>query len=284
MTAVLRTIAEAREWLRAERGAGRTLGLVTTLGALHEGHASLFRRARAECERVAISIFVNPTQFGAGEDYQRYPRTWDGDLALAGNEGMDVVFAPSAEEMYPGTGEITVDPGRLGGVLCGASRPGHFGGVLTVVAKLFHILPADRAYFGQKDAQQLLLIQRMAAELNVPIEIVACPTVREPDGLALSSRNRYLSHEERSRATVLYRALRSAEALLTSGVTDAARIENEMQRMIRSTSGAELDYARVVDRGTLESPGAIDREVLAAVAVWFGETRLIDNLLIAPRS
>jgi pantoate--beta-alanine ligase len=178
--------------------------------------------------------------------------------------------------------EISVDPGRLGEVLCGASRPGHFRGVLTVVAKLFHILPADRAYFGRKDAQQLLLIQRMVAELNFPIEIIPCPTVREPDGLAASSRNRYLTPEERSRATILYRSLRGAESMVSSGVRDAGRVEQEMQRMIRSTSGATLDYARVVDCRTLEPAGTIDREVLAAVAVRFGNTRLIDNLSIAP--
>jgi pantoate--beta-alanine ligase len=284
MTVVLRTIAEAREWVRKERAEGKSLGLVPTMGALHDGHVSLFRRARAECQRVAVSIFVNPTQFGPGEDYQRYPRTWEADLAVAQRENMDAIFAPGVTEMYPSTGQIMVDPGRLGEVLCGAARPGHFRGVLTVVAKLFHILPADRAYFGQKDAQQLLLIQRMVAEHNYPIEIVPCPTVREPDGLALSSRNRYLSPADRASATVLYRALHCAEALLGGGVSDAARIENEMQRMIHSTPGAELDYARVVDRSTLESPGTIDREVLAAVAVRFAKTRLIDNLFIAPRS
>jgi pantoate--beta-alanine ligase len=284
MTAVLRTIAEAREWLRAERDAGGTLGLVPTLGALHEGHASLFRRARADCDRVAISIFVNPIQFGPGEDYQRYPRTWEDDLALAAREGMDAIFAPTVEQMYPHASQITVEPGKLGERLCGASRPGHFRGVLTVVAKLFHILPADRAYFGQKDAQQLLLIQRMVTELNFPMEIVPCPIVREPDGLALSSRNRYLNPQERIAARVLHRALRSAEALLASGVTDSVRLEDEMLRMIRSAPGAELEYARVVDCETLESPDAIDRRVLALVAVRFGKTRLIDNLLIAPRS
>ena len=282
MSLVLRTIREAREWVGIERGAGKTLGMVPTLGSLHEGHASLFRRARAECDRVAVSIFVNPTQFGPGEDYQSYPRTWEMDLAMAQEEGIDAVFAPGVEEMYPETGEISVDPGRLGEVLCGASRPGHFRGVLTVVAKLFHILAADRAYFGRKDAQQLILIQRMVAALNIPIDIIPCPTVRESDGLALSSRNRYLSPEERSRASVLYRSLQCAESLLSSGVRDAGQLELLMQRMIRETPGADLDYARVVDAGTLEPLGTIDREVLAAVAVRFGKTRLIDNLLVTP--
>ena len=283
MTVVLPTIADARRWVKTERDAGRTLGLAPTLGALHEGHASLFRRARAECHRVAISIFVNPTQFGAGEDYERYPRTFESDRAMAQQEGVDAIFAPDVKEMYPSPGEVMVDPGRLGEVLCGASRPGHFRGVLTVVAKLFHILPADRAYFGQKDAQQLVLIQRMVAEHNFPVEIVACPTVREPDGLALSSRNRYLSDQERSNATILYHALRCAESMLYRGVREGARLEHEMQQMICATPGAELDYARVVDRSSLQPAGIIDREVLAAVAVRFGKTRLIDNLLIAPK-
>ena len=286
MIAVLRTIADAREWIRAERDAGRTLGLVPTLGALHEGHASLFRQARAECDRVAISIFVNPSQFAAGEDYERYPRTWESDMAVAQREGVDAVFAPTVEEMYPGSGEVTVDPGKLGEVLCGAARPGHFRGVLTVVAKLFNILQPDRAYFGQKDAQQLVLIRRMVEDLNLSVEIVACPTVREPDGLAVSSRNAYLTPEQRACATVLYQALLCAEGMLYKGVFDAAQIEQEMARMIEATPGAQLEYARVVDARTLAPAGIIDpagkRDVLALVAVRFGNTRLIDNLFLAP--
>jgi pantoate--beta-alanine ligase len=282
MTVVLRTIPEARDWVQFGRRAKNTMGLVPTLGALHEGHASLFRRARANCDRVVISIFVNPTQFGEGEDYHRYPRSWEADLAVAQREGIDAVFAPSVEEMYPSSGEITVDPGKLGDVLCGASRPGHFRGVLTVVAKLFHIVAADRAHFGRKDAQQLILVQRMVAEHNFPIEIVPCPTVREPDGLALSSRNQYLSPQERANATVLYKSLRCAEAMLLSGVRDPGRLEQEMQRLIKATPGADLDYARVVDRRSLKSPDVIDREVLAALAVRFGKTRLIDNRFLVP--
>jgi pantoate--beta-alanine ligase len=288
MIAVLDTIAAAREWMRGQRAAGHRLGLVPTMGALHEGHASLLRRARAECDGVVISIFVNPTQFGPAEDFERYPRAMDADRALAEREGVDAIFAPSVREMYPGEQEITVDPGRLGEVLCGASRPGHFRGVLTVVAKLFHILPVERAYFGQKDAQQLILIRRMAAEHNFPIDIVGCPIVREPDGLALSSRNRYLSAEERANATVLYRSLRCAETMLHNGTRSAERLEQEMARMIEATPGAQLDYVRVVDARTLEPAGIIDhvgkREVLALVAVRFGKTRLIDNLLMAPQS
>src|SRR5262245_242983 len=225
MITVLRTIAEARRWVRDERGAGRSLGLVPTLGALHEGHASLFRRARSECDRVAMSIFVNPLQFGPGEDYERYPRPFENDLAIAEKEGVDAVFAPGEKEMYPRGATLFVEPGPLGDVLCGASRPGHFRGVLTAVAKLFQIMHPDRAYFGQKDAQQLLLIQRMVAEHNFPLDIVACPIVREPDGLAVSSRNQYLTPEERKHATVLYQALSSAEDQYREGIFDAARIE-----------------------------------------------------------
>jgi pantoate--beta-alanine ligase len=281
-TTVLSTISDARRWVREERSAGRTLGLVPTLGALHEGHLSLFRRARAACDRVVVSIFVNPLQFGAGEDFERYPRPFEKDLALTEKEGVDAVFAPDAADMYPAGAAIVVESGKLGEVLCGASRPGHFRGVLTVVAKLFNILQPDRAYFGQKDAQQAILIRRMVEELNFPVALEVGPTVREPDGLALSSRNAYLSPVERQNATVLYRSLRSAETMLHSGIRDGALLEQEMQRMIGETPGAELDYARAVDQSTLEPAGIIDRVVLAAVAVRFGKTRLIDNLLIEP--
>jgi pantoate--beta-alanine ligase len=281
---VLRRISDARQWVQEQRRAPPSLGLVPTMGALHEGHLSLFRLARATCERVAISIFVNPLQFGPGEDYERYPRPFEQDLALAEKEGVDAVFVPDAAEMYPAEAAILVEPGKLGEVLCGASRPGHFRGVLTAVAKLFHILEPDRAYFGQKDAQQVVLIRRMVEELNFPVSIEAGPTVRELDGLALSSRNAYLLPEQRQSATVLYRALRCAEALLHRGVQEGGCLEQEMQRMIRETPGAELDYARVVDPRTLEPVSTIDRTALAALAVRFGKTRLIDNLLIAPQS
>ena len=282
MTLVLRNIPAARQWVREARNSGQSLGLVPTMGALHEGHRSLFRRARAACGRVAISIFVNPAQFGPGEDFERYPRTFEGDLAMAEQEGVDAVFHPEPGEMYPDPLLVTVHPGKLGKSLCGPFRPGHFRGVATVVAKLFHILEPDRAFFGQKDAQQAVMIQRMVRDLNFPVAIEICPTVREPDGLAMSSRNRFLSPAERARATALYRSLCRAESLLRSGVKDAARLEQAMQTMIRAVEGAELDYASVVDARTLEPVSIIDREVLAAVAVRFGKTRLIDNLFLAP--
>jgi pantoate--beta-alanine ligase len=284
MPLVLHTIAEARRWVGEQRRSGSTLGLVPTMGALHEGHLSHFRRARAECDRLVISIFVNPLQFGPAEDFQRYPRPFEKDLALAEAEGVDAIFNPSVEEMYPSGQAVTVDPGRMGEVLCGASRPGHFRGVLTVVAKLFNILQPDRAYFGQKDAQQAILIRCMVDELSFPVGIVVGPTVREPDGLALSSRNQYLTPEQRSQAAVLYRSLRCAEAMLHGGQRDAAQLEQELRRLIEVTPGAVLDYARVVNPVTLEPAYTVDGEVLAAVAVRFGSTRLIDNLLIAPKS
>ena len=284
MTLVLPTIPEARKWVERQRLAGKTIGFVPTMGALHEGHLSLFRRARATCDQAAISIFVNPLQFGAGEDYELYPRDRERDLALAGKEGMDVAFCPEVGEMVPAPLEMTVDPGRLAETLCGPFRPGHFQGVATIVAKLFHIMQPHRAFFGQKDAQQAVIIRKMVADLNIPVTIELCSTVREPDGLAMSSRNSYLSPDERANATVLYRALRHAESLLRSGMRDASCLEQEMQRMIRAVPGAVLDYARVVDPATLVSAGVADCEVLAAVAVRFGSTRLIDNLLIAPRS
>ena len=280
MTVVLRTIPAAREWVQQQRLVGKTIGLVPTMGALHEGHLSLFRRARAACDQAAISIFVNPLQFGAGEDYQQYPRNLQRDLALAGQEGIDVAFCPEASEMVPAPLETAVDPGRLGDTLCGPFRPGHFRGVATIVAKLFHIMQPHRAFFGQKDAQQSVIIRKMVSDLNIPVKIEVCPTVREPDGLAMSSRNSYLSPDERVNAAVLYRALRHAESSLRSGVRDASCLEQEMHQMIRAIPGAQLDYARVVDQDTLEDIRQISGPVLAAVAVRFGKTRLIDNLIL----
>ena len=282
MTVVLSTIPAAGQWVRAERFTGKTIGLVPTMGALHAGHQSLFRRGRQRCDRVIASIFVNPLQFGPGEDYDHYPRDFDRDLALAKREGLDAVFHPEAHEMYAQPPEITVAPGRLGEPLCGVTRPEHFRGVTTIVAKLLNILQPDVAFFGQKDAQQAIIVQRMVEDLNFPVAIEVCPTVREPDGLAISSRNLYLSAEERVRATVLYQALRRAETLIRSGVREAARLEREMQAVIRAMPGVELDYARVVDRQTLQDVQEVTGEVLVAVAARLGKTRLIDNLMVVP--
>ncbi|MBI4465711.1 MAG: pantoate--beta-alanine ligase [Acidobacteria bacterium] len=284
MTVVLRTIRATRQWVKAERVAEKTIGLIPTMGALHEGHLSLVRRARARCHSTVVSIFVNPLQFGAGEDYGRYPRVFAHDLSLLEREGVNAVFHPEPQEMYPRSPSITVSPGKLGEPLCGASRPGHFTGVATVVAKLFNIVQPDYAFFGQKDAQQAVVVQRMVEDLDFPIEIEVCPTVREPDGLALSSRNSYLSAEERSRATVLYRALQRIESLARSGMHDPVQLEQKMQEIIGSAPGAELEYARVVNPQNLEPVQHVDGPVLAAVAVRFGKTRLIDNMTIVPDS
>ncbi len=282
MTVVLETIAVARQWVRRERSAGKSIGLVPTMGAFHEGHLSLIRRARERCDRVVVSVFVNPLQFSEGEDVERYPRDFRRDLALAKQERVDALFHPAAEEMYREAQRITIQAGRLGEALCGPSRPGHFTGVATVVAKLLNVLQPDHIFFGQKDAQQAVIIQRMIAELGFPVQMEVCPTVRESDGLAMSSRNAYLSTEERTNATVLYRALCRAASLIRSGERDAPRVELEMRDLIERVPGAVLDYASVVDRQTLEGVSTIDREVLVAVAVRFGKARLIDNIAVEP--
>ena len=285
MISILRTIPEARAWVSEQRRQGLRIGLVPTMGALHAGHVSLVERSVAECDRTILSIFVNPTQFGPGEDYERYPRTWERDLELATAAGAHAVFSPATTEMYGGPqqmAEIAIDPGRLAEPLCGAFRPGHFRGVATVVAKLFHIVQADAAFFGQKDAQQVIIIQNMVRELNFPIEIVVCPIIREQDGLALSSRNAYLSAEDRAKATVLSRALRQAEAACTSGLRDVSQLERQLLDTIGSVADARIDYARIVDRATLADISTITKSALAVVAVRFGVTRLIDNIILDP--
>jgi pantoate--beta-alanine ligase len=279
---VLGTISAARDWVQNERSAGNTIGLVPTMGAFHEGHLSLFRRARERCDRVVVSVFVNPLQFGPGEDFERYPREFSRDLALAEKERVEALFHPEAREMYPAPQAITVQPGRLGEVLCGRSRPGHFAGVATVVAKLLNILQPDRVFFGQKDAQQAVIVERMIQELGFDIEMEVCPTVREADGLAMSSRNAYLTPEERASAPVLYRALCYAADLIRSGERDSSRVEQAIRGMVTAASGARLDYASVVEPKTLETVSRIDREVLIALAAWFGKSRLIDNITVSP--
>jgi len=276
---VIRTGAGIREACDRARSEGRSVGFVPTMGAFHEGHLSLIRRARLEGDTVVVSIFVNPLQFGPGEDFERYPRDEPRDLSLAEGLGVDLVFAPSVEEMAPGgRPEVTVDPGALGERLEGASRPGHFRGVATVVARLFNLVGPARAYFGEKDAQQLFLIRRIVRDLGFPIEVVACPTVRAPDGLALSSRNAYLSPEEREAAGCLFLALAGAAELARGGERDAARLVAVMAREIGATPLARLDYAAVVDEETFEQVRDIRGPARALVAAWFGTTRLIDNL------
>lgn len=261
------------------RLAGRTVGFVPTMGFLHEGHLSLLRRARVNDELVAMSIFVNPLQFGPGEDLATYPRDLDRDLKLAEEEGVDVVFAPEAGEMYPdGRPQVTVDPGPLDDVLEGVSRPGHFRGVCTVVAKLFALVGPSRAYFGEKDAQQLRVVERMVRDLELPVTVVGCETVREPDGLAVSSRNAKLAPEERAAAPCLSRALAAAAALAGEGERDAHVLRAEMARRVGAEPLARLDYVAVVDDRTFEELAVVDRPARALVAARIGETRLIDNL------
>jgi len=276
----LRVIEVAREMREASRElarAGRSVGFVPTLGALHEGHLSLVRRARAENDAVVASIYVNPTQFGEGEDFERYPRSLEKDLDLLRGEDADIAFCPANAEMYPPNHSTFVEVGYLSNKLCGLSRPGHFRGVATVCAKLFHLVRPTRAYFGRKDAQQALLLRRMVRDLLLDLEIVVCPIVREADGLAISSRNANLSPEERAQATCLSCALEAAREALAAGETDAMQLIEIMAQRVISEPAAELDYAAIVDPEDLEDVREVDRECLAALAVWFGSTRLIDN-------
>ena len=257
--------------------AKRRLGLVPTMGALHAGHRSLLDRARSDNSTLAASIFVNPTQFGHSEDYATYPRDQAHDLAMMEETGVDLLFTPSVKEMYPERFDTSIDVGRIAKPLEGEHRPGHFLGVATVVCKLLSIAQPDRAYFGRKDAQQSLVIKRLNVDLNLGAEIVVCPTVREPDGLALSSRNRYLSPAERPAATVLYRSLKLAEDL---GTSDANEVRRRMHVLIDDEPLATTDYVSVADADTLEELDVVDRPALVSVAVRIGETRLIDNILI----
>lgn len=271
-----------REACEAARMEGSVIGFVPTMGALHDGHLSLVTRARHHCDVVVASIFVNPLQFGPSEDLASYPRDLDRDLNLLDKEGVDIVFAPDAAEMYSGgPPEVTVEPGSLGEILEGASRPGHFKGVCTVVAKLFGIVGQCRAYFGEKDAQQLAVIERMVMDLDMPVEIVGCPTLREEDGLAMSSRNSYLSADERSAATCLFEALARAAWLVEGGERDANVLKAEMAKRIGAEPLARLDYVAVVDDGTFTEIERLDGPARALVAARVGDTRLIDNLALA---
>lgn len=279
---VASTIAEVRAAAEQARSAGKRIGFVPTMGALHAGHAALIRASRAECDFTVVSIFVNPTQFGPNEDFARYPRTFDADRALCGAIGTELIFAPAREEMYPPDSRTFVEVTGLQDELCGRTRPGHFRGVATVVAKLFSIVQPHLAFFGQKDAQQVAIIRRMVADLNLPVVVRALPTVREPDGLAMSSRNRYLDPTQRLNATCLVRALRKAEALVAGGERSVSAVERAMTDLIVATPGALLDYVEIREADTLDSVTTIDRPALAALAVFFGTTRLIDNTILSP--
>ena len=277
---VCETIEEMRSACRAARHGGKRLGFVPTMGALHEGHLSLVRAARESCDVVAVSIFVNPTQFGAGEDLARYPRSFERDCAMLEKEKVDLIFAPSVEEMYPEGAVSWVTVEGLSDKLDGRSRPGHFRGVTTVVAKLFHIVEPDAAFFGQKDAAQVAIIRRMARDLNFAVEVVACPIVREADGLAMSSRNVYLDGQERKQALGLNRALLRVNAVWEGGERDAGKLLEAGREEIARQSGVLLDYFEIVDADSLELVKSAGAGAMAAVAGWVGATRLIDNLVL----
>ena len=277
---VARTIADVRRLVGLAKKAGRTVGFVPTLGALHAGHMSLIERARGETGFVIVSIFLNPTQFGPEEDLDRYPRQEKEDLALCEKAGVDAVFVPSVEQMYPSGHCTEVKVAGLSEKLCGAHRPGFFAGVTTVVAKLFNIVGADVAYFGQKDAQQGLIIKRMVDELDLAIEIRMCPTVREDDGLAMSSRNAYLDAKQRKQAVCLYRALREGKKLIEGGEVDGDEVSAAMARIITEAGPCSIDYVAAVDSQNLEPATAQSRSWLLALAVRIGGTRLIDNMQV----
>ena len=275
---VIRTIAEIREVIRNAKRAGHSVGLVPTMGALHTGHGRLIDQGRAEYDLLVVSIFVNPLQFGPNEDYERYPRCLNDDLEFCENHRVDLVFCPDTKELYPNAQKTYVEVEEIPRELCGRFRPGHFRGVATVVLKLFNIVLPDRAYFGEKDAQQLRVIQQMTADLNLPVEIVAVPTVREPDGLAVSSRNRYLNPEQRQSATVLYRALNAAFQQLCAGERDAAKVVAAGQAVLAEEPGVREEYLEVVDAESMIPVKTITGPVRIAGAVWVANTRLIDNL------
>ncbi|KYH33929.1 pantothenate synthetase [Moorella mulderi DSM 14980] len=277
---LMTTIAAARKFVAAARQQGKSIGLVPTMGYLHEGHLTLARTAREQNDVVMMSIFVNPTQFGPGEDLERYPRDLERDRKLAAGAGVDAIFAPAVAEMYPPGYATYVQVEGLTEVLCGASRPGHFRGVATVVSKLFNIVQPDRAYFGLKDYQQAVVIKRLVRDLNFPVDIITVPTVREPDGLAMSSRNKYLDPDQRRSALALYRALNLGAELIRSGERRAAVVREAMAGEILARPGTRVDYVAVNDAETLAPLEEIKGRVLLALAVWVGNTRLIDNLTL----
>ena len=282
-TQLVRTIAAVREQVAAARlKPGALIGLVPTMGSFHEGHLSLMRAARSRCSFVAVSVFVNPVQFGGTEDFNTYPRDVDRDLAMAAGEGVDLLFAPPDSEMYPAGYQTFVVPGAIASGLCGASRPGHFRGVATVVTKLFNIFSPDVSFFGQKDAQQAAVIRQLAADLDLAVEVAVEPIVREGDGLAMSSRNVYLEGDERAQAAVLFQALSQAREAVAAGETGVARLRRQMKRKIGECFLVDLEYVKVVDPVTMQPVDAVEAPVLAAVAAKVGRTRLIDNMLLEP--
>jgi pantoate--beta-alanine ligase len=281
---IVKTIQEMRSACSVAKSGGQRLGLVPTMGALHEGHLSLIRAAKGRCDVVAASIFVNPTQFGPTEDFDKYPRSFERDCQILKREAVDLLFVPTVEEMYQPSMTTWVTVEDLSDKLCGKSRPGHFRGVTTVVAKLFQVVQPDAAFFGQKDAAQLAIIRRMVGDLNFPIEINACPIVREPDGLAMSSRNAYLDPHQRHAAPVLYRSLLEIEALFKQGERHAQKLIEAGKHTIAQEPMVRPDYLEIVDPDSLDSVQEISRPSLVAVAAFVGSTRLIDNIHLFPAS
>lgn len=276
---IVTTIAEAKEQVKEWRSQGLSVGLVPSMGYLHEGHASLMKEAVKQMDKVAVSVFVNPTQFGPGEDYDSYPRDLDHDIAICEEQGVDLIFHPSVEEMYGKNYNTYVTMETLGDELCGKSRPIHFRGVCTVVTKLFHIITPDKAFFGQKDAQQLAIIKRMVKDLNMDLEVVGCPIIREDDGLAKSSRNTYLSPEERQAALILSKTIFMGQEMVKNGERDVKTLLDAMKANIETEPLAKIDYVEVVDGETMQKVEKIEESVLVAMAVYIGSTRLIDNFM-----
>ncbi len=276
---IVQSGTEIRQQVRLFQQRGDRVGMVPTMGSLHDGHLSLVDAARAECDVVMTSVFVNPTQFAPHEDYQRYPRDLERDVELLAERGCDYVFAPSVDEMYPSGYETSIDVGSVAKPFEGEQRPTHFAGVATVVLKLLNLVPADAVYFGQKDYQQTLVVERMIADLNVPIDVVVCPTVREADGLAMSSRNAYLSDADRHRATALYASLQQTKQLVTQGERRTAELRRAMRQHLSQT-GIEIDYIAMVAAGTVDEVDTVDGPTVALIAAQVGQTRLIDNIQI----
>ncbi|BBB91953.1 pantothenate synthetase [Methylomusa anaerophila] len=282
MITVIEKVAEMRAFITQARKQGKTIGFIPTMGALHEGHLTLMQEAKKCSDVVVASIFVNPTQFGPNEDYDAYPRTWPEDLEACSAVGVDVVFRPSVKEMYPNGWGTWVTVAGITDKLCGKSRPNHFRGVTTVVAKLFNIVQPDKAFFGQKDAQQVVVLTRMAQDLNMPVEIVMVPIVREPDGVAKSSRNSYLTAAERKSAPILYKSLCAAQQLVSQGEQSVQNIVAAVVRSIKSEPMATIDYVEIHSFPQLEEMAGLNQEALLAVAAKFGATRLIDNIILKP--
>ena len=277
---VVKSTESVRVLVKAARSEGKKIGFVPTMGALHVGHISLIETAKKDCDFVVVSIFVNPTQFGEGEDFEKYPRPLEADLDICRKGGVDVVFVPTPEQMYQAENLTWVNVEKITEPLCGRFRPGHFRGVATVCAKLFNIVGADVAYFGQKDAQQAVVIKRMVADLNIPLEIVVCPTVREDSGLAISSRNKYLTEEQKQDAKLIYKSLQKFQEMVETGTTDTETITAEMRGILSQAPSIQIEYVSIVDAENLQKLDKIIGRVLAAVAVRIGPARLIDNIVL----